>query len=601
VVTHNENRGQVLLIGAVTIGVLLVGIALLVNAVVFTESAAVTGTRVGVDDAREVEATVERDTTGLMTASARSEGYVRKDEFESDLERYQSHLNNATVEERPAVVEIRVNDSRTTTAGLFVQDPSASPPNLVNDDGDEEWTFADDVTRVPVFEVNLTRVPVGPTERFVVRIENASGAYWELSAYRSPPASNEVHVETRSSSSPGWTEICTRPGPLSSSGDLRWTLDGGLIDLDPCDRSTPFATGVAPPYSLSFDQSTVTGQKAQGSYRIATDGNARPSNFDDPGDPNIVPTLYDVSLDVTYRSPSVTYRTDVNASVVDESAADPDEVVFVDTGGGLRTLDADGTVTNYFTGGTVEAVGPKRIDFDGDGRTEVPFVDAAGELYLIDETNQSTGPLATRPPTDHSRLAVGRWRGEASVFYGNGSDPAGPRLWRVTPGSAPEPVFAGGNRIEASAVSGVLDYDRNGVLDLLYTDGGEELSYVDGETDTTNHTGDDVGSGPGVGVGAPEAFGAQEEKVPVVTPSGALVLYAPDSGNSTLLVADAEPYSPARTALVGADWNGDGVRDVVYVRADNDRLHYVTPNGTAAPVTYPDGSSVTVDPEVGVA
>jgi hypothetical protein len=86
-----------------------------------------------------------------------------------------------------------------------------------------------------------------------------------------------------------------------------------------------------------------------------------------------------------------------------------------------------------------------------------------------------------------------------------------------------------------------------------------------------------------------------------VTPSGALVLYAPDSGNSTLLVADAEPYSPARTALVGADWNGDGVRDVVYVRADNDRLHYVTPNGTAAPVTYPDGSSVTVDPEVGVA
>ena len=598
-VSHRDDRAQVLLIGAVTIGVLLVGIALLVNAVVFTESAAATGTRTGVDDARQVEATVERDATGLMTANALEEGYVRQNAFESDLERYESLLNNATVEDRPAVVEVNVNNSRTTTAGLFTQNSTA---NLVDDDGDESWTFADDVTRVPVFQVNLTRVPVGPTERFVVRVENASGAYWELSAYRSPPASNEVHVETRSSSSPGWTEICTRPGPLSSSGDLKWTLNDDFVDLDPCDRSTPFALGVSAPYSLSFDQSAVTGQKAQGSYRIATDGSARPGNFDDPGDPNIVPTLYEVSLDLTYRSTSLTYSTNVNASVRDRSATRPDEVTFVSAGGGLRSLDSDGTVTNYFTAGTVEAVGPKRVDFDDDGRTEVPFVDTTGELYLIDETNESSGPLATRPPTDHSRLAVGRWRGETSVFYVNESDPTGPRIWRVTPGSTPEPVIVGGSRVEASAVSGVLDYDRNGALDLIYTDGGESLSYIDGESDTTNSvSGGNVGSSPGVGVGPPDAFGPHGEEVPFVTPSGAVRIYGADSGASPRLVADTAPYAAAPTALVGGDWNRDGVRDVLFVRADNDRLYYATLNGTAAPVTYPDGTSVTVDPEVGVA
>jgi len=267
-----------------------------------------------------------------------------------------------------------------------------------------------------------------------------------------------------------------------------------------------------------------------------------------------------------------------------------DEVVFANGASALRSVAPDGTVTAYDA--TVEAVGPKEVDFDGDDRLEVPYVTSGGDLELIDETNETTTLVTGDAKADSVLLGVGTWRGETSVFYVNDTDSN--TLYRVSPGESPTQVTAGGSSLGASAVMGVADYDGDGDDDLVFLGSSEEVKYVDEDTDRS--TGVGPGSNNNYGVGAPREFDRTDPpRVPLVDGSNNAQLL--DAGGTTTAVLSDS--TPAKTPLAGIDWTGDDDLEVVYV--DSGTLYYVTLDGTRTQLTDAEGDPITVDTGVGVA
>jgi flagellar protein FlaG len=266
-------------------------------------------------------------------------------------------------------------------------------------------------------------------------------------------------------------------------------------------------------------------------------------------------------------------------------------VVYTTPTGWLESVSPDGTVTNYSV--TAAAIGPEAIDFDGDDRLEVPFVHANGTLGTVDRSGEAEH-LATGAETNATLLAVGTWRHGTSVFYVNESD--GGYLYRVGPDSGPERVFADGSPIEASAIGGLADYNDDGDLDLVYADPSANVTYVDGKT--AHDVGRTVGTGPGVGIGAPREFdGSAPPRAPFVDAGGDVALLSAGNGKTALTGSGPAASAP----VAGLDWTGNGDREVVFVDASSGTLYYVRLDGTVVEITDDGGDPIAADPETGAA
>ncbi|GAB7093383.1 hypothetical protein JCM30237_05350 [Halolamina litorea] len=282
-----------------------------------------------------------------------------------------------------------------------------------------------------------------------------------------------------------------------------------------------------------------------------------------------------------------------------------EEVVYVDADTGeLRSVAPDNTITNYGVGAS--AIGPKQVDLDGDGLREVPFVNSANELRVVDADGE-TRTLATDAATASlqngytSMLAVGEWNGSTSVFYMNTSDLGGDdeaTIYRVGIDGAPRKVTVAGNGVEANAIAGIGDVNDDGDADLVFVGGSQRVRYIDDDTITDTSQG--VDADVAMGVGAPRTFASGEvDRVPFVSSNNVRLLsYVGGSSDVEDLTTGGVA---APTYVSGIDWVGDGALEVVYVDSGSGTLQYVTQSDTGGTVYGPDGNVIEVDESVGVA
>lgn len=282
-----------------------------------------------------------------------------------------------------------------------------------------------------------------------------------------------------------------------------------------------------------------------------------------------------------------------------------EEVVYVDADTGeLSSVAPDGTVTGY--GVDASAIGPKQVDFDGDGVREIPYVTAANQLRLVDEQGdiQTLANDAANSPLQNSYgtvVAIGEWRGEMSVFYMNTSDTGTndeATIYRVGLDGDAEQVTVGGDPVEANAIAGFGDANDDGDTDLVFLGTSQRVRFIDDGSVTDTAQG--VGANLGLGVGAPRQFDDGEpDRVPFVSSNNVRLLsYA--SGSST--TEDLTTGGQAEATFVsGIDWTGDGTLEVVYVDSGDGTLHYVTLDGTTSQITDAGGDPITVDEAVGTA
>ncbi len=276
------------------------------------------------------------------------------------------------------------------------------------------------------------------------------------------------------------------------------------------------------------------------------------------------------------------------------------ELVFVDPGTQeLSSVAADGTVTRY--GVNAKAIGPKQADLDTDGLREIPYVDNANRLRIIDSEGEvetlATDAAYTPLQADYKTLlTVGEWRGEISVFYLNVSDTLNDEatIYRVSVDGTPEQVIVNGSAVDATAISGIADLNGDGDRDLVFLGDSQGIHYIDDGAE--HYTGQDVGTNNGAGIGEARVFASGESpNVPYVDGSNELHYY-PD--RTTNALATDSTKSP----VASIDWAGNETLEMAYVSTGDNTLKFVyRNNGTVRTINDSAGDPITADNEVGTA
>lgn len=302
------------------------------------------------------------------------------------------------------------------------------------------------------------------------------------------------------------------------------------------------------------------------------------------------------------------------------------EIVYTDEQGTLFSLSKDKTPIHYQPpeannngDWNVEGVGPKKVDFDDDGRTEVPYVNGSNYLKLIDEQNE------TQVLVNDARknlVGVGTWgNGDTipvwtGIYYAGSS---GNRLYRArldSDGNAQSECIADISEGKFVAVAGVVDYDDDGNTEVVYVykvDQTAKVGYLTPDGDGDDDVGSEECEAPsakhqpitsiadsnGYGVGEPgDVDGDGEIRAPTLSKSSdpvfTLVRY--DETTEPL----TENGTPKKASIRIADWVNDDEVAIVYV-GDSEELYYVTASGQRALLADANGDPITVDADQGVA
>lgn len=295
-----EDRGQLILITAVGIASMLVLLALLLNSVIYTENLTTRGGQTEhARDAMEYEVEAEQVVTALLERSNRN-GWAYAAFRENvttwnDLSARQSAANGATT-------YLSINSM---TEGSRIAQADADRP-LTNASGVETWTLVTGASEVRRWELNVSRSSLvtntsdaNASELVAAKVFSAEvdrdADTWRVFVY-----TNGTHVLVKVEDETGTLHSC----PASTNGTIVVDVVGETVDGAPC-SALGFLAGTG-----STDVRYNEGRSAAGTYALVVD---RPIGAVDDGDfggaaPSVAPYIYDVTIDLGYRTPHLQYH-----------------------------------------------------------------------------------------------------------------------------------------------------------------------------------------------------------------------------------------------------------------------------------------------------
>jgi hypothetical protein len=270
--------------------------------------------------------------------------------------------------------------------------------------------------------------------------------------------------------------------------------------------------------------------------------------------------------------------------------------VFLETSGLASVTNTD-TVSKYDTQ-SVDYIGPKKVDFDDDGRNEIPFSED-GNVKLADQGGiEKLATGAKSGQNKNANLWAGRFNGtEPAVYFTQQNN-----ITRVNSSENVTEVYASGN---TDIVGGVGDVDPTQDGDELVLSRGGELGYkpVSGsfEKSTSSFSPGDQDS-----LGQPADFNDDGvARVPIVDGSSDLRLVNLSNGEASDKLEN-NSNDLKNSPIASLDYDTDGLPEVVYV-SDSGKIKYIdglenSSTGNVKNVTDGNGDPVEVsDTTAGVA
>jgi hypothetical protein len=599
-----DRRGQLILVAAFGLAVAFVVLALVLNSVVFTENLA-TRNHDRADDAVGFQNAVEGGVGGLLTGvndHNNSDYDELRTALHAGLERWD--LNTSLL----AASDGRVTE--TTVAGVEkgTQVIQSERKTFTNETGAGTWTLAPGVDETRRFRMLVSQND--STNPFRVQVADGSNS-WTV---RVEENGTNTDVTVLDDGTPQVTH--TEPGDTVEIDLTQGTVNGTEV------ANWTFAEGVAPGYDINYEN----GDTATGRYVFVVD-RPRVALLDDlprdtyfsrtSGDyPTTAPAIYSANVSVLVLRSTLTYETHVEVAPGSPPAEEDyavgnytpryaTDVLLVnpDTGN-LLSISRDRQHT--FDASNVSVLGPRRVDFDGDGRKEVSYVTTDGDLRLIDAKNRSemwrTSSDPHPPEASKARLDVGAWNGsEFAVLYANDAET---ELYAAENASGPS-TRAHYSDDGVGSVAGVADIDGDGADELVFGDASQQLRYVEPNGTEVKIPGGGYGTNNAAGIGTPRDFdGDGKARVPFVDGSSSLKL-TDASGNVTTVIKSTN-QDVDKTHVTATDWDDDGELEIMFVSGG--KLYYadnVLAGGNPVKVSDDldgDGTAgVDVDTNAGVA
>ena len=304
---ETSDRGQILVIVGLLIAVMLVALALVLNAAIFTENLST----------RETTDSEEPSAYAANTGSTVADVYNRtndndtrkavkaKTSFNESLETWADSRSD-TAAENGALFEA----DWTTHVGWRLEQDEDRSFTPADGDSKTEWTVADGVQNISAFELNVKRTKLyngADTAAFYVFLSDGTDT-WKVFVYRN--GGGDIVV---SADDPTTTPQCTRPTDRAVI-DVR----GGTVAGTNC-TALNLPTSLDGELSIEFRNVQATGgpERVNGTYTlivngsdaVTTDANGHPKRFNASGKmpPTATAVVYAVRYDTRYQRKEVVH------------------------------------------------------------------------------------------------------------------------------------------------------------------------------------------------------------------------------------------------------------------------------------------------------
>jgi len=310
-------RGQLLLVTALSIAVVLVALVLLVNSAIYAENLATRNTDIGESDALAYRSGVIEGAGGTVDRENRAEYADRaalEENVTAGVERLDALLARTHLDHG-----VDANVDRSSVAyvdGRLVRqtDPSR---NFTDETGlVANWTVAYDTNGTRRYAATVDRDALVQTDETdlsgafrLVIVDNSTGEEWRVFLYEDDDTGNlTVAVRNATESSP--TVACSVDRSTATVNFTNESLSG---------RDCPaleWAEGVGERYDIAYRN----GDNAVGTYNLTVRTedagalNTLDLNALGGGSPYHVPAVYAATMSVSYESPTLSYRDSIRVA-----------------------------------------------------------------------------------------------------------------------------------------------------------------------------------------------------------------------------------------------------------------------------------------------
>ena len=184
----DDDRAQLMLVGAITIAVIFLGLVTVLNAGLFTSNVAPRAGLSATADAETFVDGVEHDVPVLLGTTAvdtvTGDVYVSDAVVVDEIDRYESYLFRSMGSGRPVAATVALNRTESDGGTLIVDDEPRGQFDSVDDPDDPDWVLARDVSSMDG-TVTLYQFPVhnaSGDSTFAIEADDGSDV-WRLEMY----------------------------------------------------------------------------------------------------------------------------------------------------------------------------------------------------------------------------------------------------------------------------------------------------------------------------------------------------------------------------------------------------------------------------------
>lgn len=296
-----DDRGQLILITGLVLAIGFVALVLLLNTAIYTENLASRGSDVGTRDAIEFRHTTIESIGTVLEEENELEYDSRsavKDSVDGDIE----ELDNVSAANSAQFGVVADLSDRQLHEGTWLRQTDSSR-NMSDHSGTLNWTLTEDANGIRDFSVNvaggLESTSTPEADAYNISVIGSGGDRWSLYVY--DDSAPKLAVQNGSETSPN--AVCS--SQLPSSPPFTVNLTAGSVDGADC-AAIDFAKGTTPPYDVTY----TWGNRSEGTYNLTVNSTTTHGfdDFGDPGQPEKIPIVYSVSLELTYENGELAYR-----------------------------------------------------------------------------------------------------------------------------------------------------------------------------------------------------------------------------------------------------------------------------------------------------
>ena len=301
---ETSDRGQILVIVGLLIAIMLVALALVLNAAIFTENLS---TRETTDSEEPSAYAADTGSTVADVYNRTNDNDTRKaiyanTSFNESLETWADSRSN-TAAENGALFEA----DWTTYVGWRLEQTENRSFTPAGDDSKTDWIVADGVQNISAFELNVNRTKLydnADTGAFRLNVSDGT-TDWKLYVYQNS-TNGRINVSngnpTNSSS-----EKCSQTADRAVI-DLR---NENLTDNSNCDALN-FSSAVSGPLVIRYENVNVSGdERVNGTYTLVVNGSDAVDtarfNVSGKATPTATAVVYAVRYDTRYQRKEVVH------------------------------------------------------------------------------------------------------------------------------------------------------------------------------------------------------------------------------------------------------------------------------------------------------